>query len=165
MKSVKKTACNKKSGGHDCPREEDYKIKTLPPSQAPGSARWGEQNGACASCLPRCHSVMLVLKQKFLKMSWQGRRGTIFIPLELQVKTSCDWIRGQQERSYIILSWLQNDHSLHDCCLIISHSKDVRDQRKKSLKRIFSSNKLAPGACSGSTCRMLGKEQRNYHYL
>lgn len=50
-------------------------------------------------------------------------------------------------------------------CLIISHSKDARDQRRKGLEGIFSSNKLAPGVCSGSTCKMLGKEQHNYHYL
>lgn len=50
-------------------------------------------------------------------------------------------------------------------CLIIRHLKDVRDQRRKGLKGIFSSTKLTPGACSGSTCKLVGKEQRNDHYL
>lgn len=85
--------------------------------------------------------------------------------MELQVKPSHDRYHGQQEPSGITLSWLRNDQSLHSC---LSHNQSLeRCERseKKGLKGIFSPNKLALGACLGSTCKMLGKEQLNYHYL
>lgn len=142
--------------------KEGYKLRHF---QLGARCSCVEQDGTCTSCWPEGHSATLVLRQKFLQKFWQDRCGSIFIPFQLQIKISGDEFCGQQESSCIVLSWLKMTMLYTTVCLIISHSKDARDQRRKGLEGIFSSNKLAPGFCSGSTCKMLGKEQHNYRYL
>lgn len=111
------------------------------------------------------HSTTLAREQKFLqKFGWIGVELFSYL-WSCRSETAVTDFEGSRSPAVLYYYSFKMTMAYRTVCVVISHSRDARDQGRKGLEGIFPSNKLAPGVSSGSTCKMLAKKQHNYHYL
>lgn len=138
MKSRRKTACDQKSGGRAYQLQEGKLQNLRHDFSGRSQSQQSEQDSTCALCRP-VTQLHLFRNKNFLRSP--GRVGVELFSYLWNARSKPAVTDTVGSRSPVVLYYhsFKMTMAYTTVCLIISHLKDARGQKRQGLKRIFSS--------------------------